>query len=81
MTREDVLKKITALVGEALEAIVAEMGDELERAGLEPRIGCHISLFEQPTSPAKPAPVACSADRDDADFLRKLRIVPDLEAQ
>jgi hypothetical protein len=76
MTREEVLKKITSVLGIFLEELVAEIGDDLESAGLQPRICCNITLFALPTSPANPDATLIKVD--DEAFLRKLRIVPDL---
>lgn len=79
MMREEVLKKITSMLGIFLEDLVAEIGDDLESAGLQPRIGCHITLFTLFAAPVNPD--AALVNVDDAEFLRKLHIVPDLEAK
>jgi hypothetical protein len=79
MTRGELLQKIVEAANEALTNSDAfnEACEHLDKLGYQRRIAVNINIFPEAMT-AEPAAVAAEAD---ADFLRSLRIAPDLEAR
>ncbi len=76
MTRAEVLQKMAEAIGDALGSSAAwrEALAHLDEVGLEPRVAIGLHTFVCAHAPGV-------APESDGDFLRSLRIAPDLEAR
>ena len=76
MTRTEVLQQIMDAIGEALQTSAAyqEAVGHLTEVGLENRVEINVNTFVR-------ADARRSAPQTDEDFLRSMRIAPNLEVR